>query len=55
MKRQQKGGHLEAQEKGLRGMKPASTLILNFQPPNYEEINFCWLKPLSLWSLLWQP
>ena len=31
---------------------PADTLILDFQPPELREINFCGLNPSSLWSFV---
>ena len=48
-------GHLQTKERGLRKTNPANALILDFQPPDLWEINFCrFIHPVS-GILLWQP
>lgn len=41
------GGHLQAKERDASGeiIKSANIWILDFQPQNYEKINFCCLSP----------
>lgn len=35
---------LQAKERGLRETNPANTLLLDFQPPEFEKISFCYLS-----------
>lgn len=44
VKTQGEGGHLPAKQKVSGEASPADTFVLDFQPPNCEEINFCWLS-----------
>ena len=39
----QKGGHLQAKEKGLRRTRPVDILIMDFSLQNFNKINFCCL------------
>lgn len=39
---------LQAKERSREGNQPVDTLILNFQHPNSEKINFCCLSPQQL-------
>ena len=49
MKRQQEDGHPQAKERGPEEINPASTLILDFQPPELWENTFPLFKLPSLW------
>lgn len=52
---QRKGGHLQAGKRGLTESSPAGTLILDFQPPNCEKVNFCPLSHPVCGVQFWQP
>lgn len=55
--RQQEGGHLLAEERGLRWVDPAGTLdlILDFQPPELWENKCLLYKPPGLQYFVWEP
>lgn len=48
MKSQQEAGHLKGKE-ASEELRPANTLILNFQAPELRQNKFLLLKPSSLW------
>lgn len=47
-----RGGRQQAGNKGLTRNQAASTLILNFQPPELGENKFVLFKPFCLWRFL---
>ena len=48
------GSHLEVRGETSRDAEPVETVILDFQPPDCEKINFYCLNLPTCGNLLWQ-